>query len=47
MPDEKEYKMQNKCGLSETYFFMDECCRGRKENSKNIKCRSDKKQEKT
>jgi len=43
MPDEKQYKMQKKCGLSKTYFFMDECCRYRIENSKNIKCRSVKK----
>jgi hypothetical protein len=35
MPGENQYKMQQKCGLSETYFFMDECCRGGKENSIN------------
>jgi len=47
MPDENQNKMQKKCGLSKTYFFMDECWRGRKVNSKNRKCRSDKEQGKT
>jgi hypothetical protein len=35
MPGENQYKMQQKRGLSNSYFFMDESCRGGKENSIN------------
>jgi hypothetical protein len=35
MPGENQYKTQQKCGLSNSYFFMDECRRGGKENSIN------------
>jgi hypothetical protein len=35
MPGENQYKMQQKRGQSNSYFFMDECCRGGKENSIN------------
>jgi hypothetical protein len=35
MPGESQYKMQKKCEISKTYFYMDEHSRGWKENSKN------------